>query len=41
MIEMFEITAYRRLSEDFGAEEESAVPVEQIFQDMRQREMEM
>lgn len=40
-MKMFEITAYRRMSEDFGAEEESAVPVEQIFQDMRQREMEM
>uniref|UniRef100_K1QRC0 Uncharacterized protein n=1 Tax=Magallana gigas TaxID=29159 RepID=K1QRC0_MAGGI len=30
-----------RLSEDFGAEEESPVSVEQIFQDMRQREMEI
>ncbi|XP_011445316.3 uncharacterized protein [Magallana gigas] len=30
-----------RLSEDFGVEEESAVPVEQIFQNMRQREMEI
>nr|XP_034327374.1 uncharacterized protein LOC105340796 isoform X2 [Crassostrea gigas] len=30
-----------RLSEDFGAEEESPVSVEQIFQNMRQREMEI
>lgn len=31
----------RRLSEDTGAEEESPLSVEQIFQNMRQREMEM
>lgn len=32
---------YRRLLEDIGAEEESPVYVEQIVQNMRQREIEM
>lgn len=32
---------YRRLLEDTGAEEESPVHVEQIVQNMRQREIEM